>query len=218
MPVPRLLGDPAAACQNRSLSGDLVPQRPLDTAQRVDVLGLGAGAKGRRTDRPQRNVGVAAQRTLLHPHIGYTERTQQVAQHRHVRPRHLWRLGAGTLDRLRHDLDQRYPGPVVVQQRIVGAVDAAGGAAHVQRLAGVFLHVGTLDARSGSSRRQGLPQSTRRTRSARRTGRSGSSSACPDRSSSSGKAAPLGNRAVQRQPDPDGRLDRLRVHDRQRAW
>ena len=48
-------------------------------------------------------------------------------------------------DRLGDDLDQGDAGPVVVDQRVLRAVDAPGGAADVQRLAGVLLHVGALD-------------------------------------------------------------------------
>ena len=44
-----------------------------------------------------------------------------------------------------HDLDQGHAGAVVVDQRVVGAVDAARGSG-VGRLAGVLLHVGALDA------------------------------------------------------------------------
>ena len=55
------------------------------------------------------------------------------------------RLVTGHFDRLRHDLDQGNAGPVEVDERVVGAVDASGGTADVQRLAGVLLHVSTLD-------------------------------------------------------------------------
>ena len=95
---------------------------------------------------------------------------------------------AGALDRLGDDLDQRHAGPVVVEQRVVGAVDPAGGATDVQRLAGVLLHVRALDLDPVRlARRPSTSRSSPRTRSARRTARSGSSSACPGRSSSSGR-------------------------------
>ena len=54
---------------------------------------------------------------------------------------------------------ERDAGPVVVEQRVVGAVDAAGGAADVQRLAGVLLHVDALDLHAEDPRR---PTSTSR--------------------------------------------------------
>ncbi len=44
-----------------------------------------------------------------------------------------------------HDLDERHAGPVVVDEGVVGVVDATA-AADVRRLAGVFFHMGTLDA------------------------------------------------------------------------
>ena len=79
------------------------------------------------------------------------------------------------------------------------------------------LHMGTFNADSEDFAVEDYLSPPRR-RSVRRTGRSGrSSSACPDRSSSSEKTAPFGNSAVQRQPDPDGRFNRLLVHDWQRA-
>ena len=52
---------------------------------------------------------------------------------------------AGALDRLRHDLDERHTRAVVVDERMVGALDAAVGAAHMRVLAGVVLDVRALD-------------------------------------------------------------------------
>ena len=94
----------------------------------------------------QRGVDVAAQRALLHPHVGDAERADHVAQLGHVRPGDLRRPRPGAGDRLGDDLDQRDAGPVVVDQRLGGAVDPAGGAADVQGLAGVLLQVHPLDA------------------------------------------------------------------------
>ena len=58
-----------------------------------------------------------------------------------VRPRVLGGADVGTA----HDLDERHAGPVVVDERVLGAVDAPA-AAEVRRLAGVLFHVGALDA------------------------------------------------------------------------
>ena len=91
------------------------------------------------------------------------------------------------VDGLRHDLDERDAGPVVVDEGVVGAVDAAGGPADVQLLAGVLLEVHPLDRRRGIRRRPTRRRASRRCTAARRTARSGSPSACPDRSSSSGR-------------------------------
>ena len=49
------------ACSTGRLPGDLVPDRPLDRAQRVHVLGLGPGAERCVRRRPERDVRVAAQ-------------------------------------------------------------------------------------------------------------------------------------------------------------
>ena len=43
------------------------------------------------------------------------------------------------------DLHERDTGAVVVDERVVGTLDPAGGPSHVGVLAGVFLHVGALD-------------------------------------------------------------------------
>ena len=51
----------------------------------------------------------------------------------------------GTRDRLRNDLDERNTGPVVVDERIVGAMDAPRRSTGMRELAGVFLHVHALD-------------------------------------------------------------------------
>ena len=69
-----------------------------------------------------------------------------LAQLGHVGPRDLRRERARARHRLRDDLDERDAGPVVVDERMRRAVDAAGRAADVQRLAGVLLEVHALDA------------------------------------------------------------------------
>jgi hypothetical protein len=51
----------------------------------------------------------------------------------------------GAEDRLRHDLDERHTGAVVVDERVLGTLDAPGRAADVRQLAGILLHVGALD-------------------------------------------------------------------------
>ena len=154
VPVPGLLHDPLPGVEPRGVPGHLVPHRALDAAQRVDVLGLRAGAErdgvllragGVADLGAQRHVGVAAQRALLHPHVGDAEPAQDVAQRADERLGDLGGAVARPLDRLGDDLDEGDAGAVVVDQRVLGPVDAAGGAADVQRLAGVLLHVGPLD-------------------------------------------------------------------------
>ncbi len=145
--VPGLLDDLQARVQPGGLPDDLVPDRPLHRAQRVEVLGLRPGAVEcggfpRGGAWTQRHVGVAAQRALLHPDVGDGQRPAELTQ--------LVDVGAGDLGRadvrLGDDLDQRYAGPVVVDQRVGGPVDAPGGPADMQGLAGVLLHVDAGDA------------------------------------------------------------------------
>ena len=64
---------------------------------------------------------------------------------RDVRARHCGGLLPRHLDGLGDDLDQRDACAVVVDQRVIGAVDAAGGAPDVEGLSGVLLHVRALD-------------------------------------------------------------------------
>ena len=143
--VPGLLHDAPALVQERGLAQDLRPYRPLHAAQRVDVLGLGAGTP-RLAGPVQRGVHVAAQRALLHPHVGDAQAADDLAQLGDVRAGDVRREGTGTGYRPGHDLHQRDAGPVVVDQRLGRAVDPAGGTAEVQRLAGVLLQVYPLDA------------------------------------------------------------------------
>ena len=77
-----------------------------------------------RTDRPHRHVGVDAQRALLHLHVGDTDREQRGAQLLDV----TLRLFRGADVGLAHDLEQRDTGAVVVDERVVGIVDAAASA------------------------------------------------------------------------------------------
>ena len=87
-----------------------------------------------------------------------------------VRPGHLGRERADAGHRLGDDLDQRDAGPVVVHERLGRAVDAAGGAADVQRLAGVLLEVHPLDADPDRLAVDLDVERSRRRTAARRTG------------------------------------------------
>ena len=169
-----------------------------------------AGVAGREGE-----VHVAAQRALLHPYVAHAETEQQVPQLRDVR------LGdqrddlAGAEDRLGDDLDERDAGAVVVDERVVGAVDPPGRAADVQRLAGVLLHVraldvdahglrpvGTLDDDVGPALEGDRLVVLRRLEVLRHVR---VEVVLP------GEPAPLRDLAVERQPDPDRRLHRDRV-------
>ena len=66
VPQHSLLAHPAAGLDDVDLPLDLVLQRPLDVAERVDVLQLGACSQLLLPPWANRHVGVAAQRALLH--------------------------------------------------------------------------------------------------------------------------------------------------------
>ena len=132
--------------RTRGLPLDLEPDRALHRAQRVDVLGLGPGAP---RAAPGGAIEVLTSQRSEPSSIRTSETpsdAQQLAQLGDVGPGDLGGQRAGAGHRLGDHLDQRDAGPVVVDQRVVGAVDPAGGAADVQRLAGVLLEVDPLDA------------------------------------------------------------------------
>ena len=145
VPVPRLLRDRAAGREDRRLALDLVAHGPLDRAHRVDVLGLGARAELLLAARTQRDVGVAAEVAALHARLGDAQRDHDVADRLHVGLRDLGRTVLGAEDRLRDDLDERHSRAVVVDERVLGTLDAAGRAADVRELAGILFHVRALD-------------------------------------------------------------------------
>ena len=218
MPVAGFLDDRLAGVQHGGVPLDLVADGVFDGAQRVDVLGLGADAEAFAAVRAQRDVGVAADVAAFHLGVRDAEVLDDLADRGHVGLGELGRAAAGALDRLGDDLDQRHAGAVVVHQRVVRALDAAGGAAHVGQLAGVLLHVGAFDldaehravgeldvqvavVRDGLVVLGGL-EVLRGVRV---------EVVLP------GEAAGLGDLAVQRQADLDRGLDRGLVHHRQHA-
>ena len=195
----------------------LEAHRPLDGAERVDVLGLGAGAEHAAALRGQREVHVGTQVALVHPGLGDAEGHDQVAQLLHVGAGDGRSLLPRAEDRAGDDLDEGDAGAVVVDQGVVGAVDATRGPTDVRGLPGVLLHVRALDLHA-----EGLPvdldvhvpvegdglvvlaglEVLRHVRV---------EVVLP------GEAAPLGDVAVQREADADRGLDRLAVDHRHRA-
>ena len=112
-----------------------------ERAQRVEVLHLTARPELGCAASAHRDVGVDAQRALLHPAVrragGDEDRPQLVDVAAGL-------LGAADVG-LRDDLDERHAGAVVVDERVVGAVDPAAPA-DVGRLAGVLFDVGADDS------------------------------------------------------------------------
>ena len=216
VPVPGLLEHLLPRVEHGGVPGHLVAHRALDRTERVDVLGLGASAQLARAAGGKRQVHVGAQVALVHPSLGDAEREDQVAQLLHVRASHVRSLRARTEDRLRHDLDQRDAGPVVVDERVVGAVDPTAGA-HVGGLAGVLLHVCALDLDAdGLAAHLHIHEALERDRLVVLAGlevlRHVRVEVVLPR-----EPAPLRDLAVERQPDPDRRLHGLAVDDRHRA-
>jgi hypothetical protein len=168
--VPGLLDHPAAAVEHVGLPA--ISYRIARSTERSELTFF-VSLRVPQTPEPageSETLTSAAQRALLHPHVADAERAQQLAQLGHVRPADLGGERPGAGDRLGDDLDQRDAGPVVVDQRVVGAVDPAGGAADVQRLAGVLLQVHPLDLHPHGPAVDGHVEVAVRCRAARRTG------------------------------------------------
>ncbi len=131
----RLLHDLAAALDQLDLARDLVVDRLLDEAERVQVLDLGARAELRLALRAHRDVRVAAERAFLHVAVADLEVAHERVDLLHVRDGFLGRAHVG----LRDDLEQRRAGAVQVDAREPVEV-------LVQRLARVLLEVRARDA------------------------------------------------------------------------
>src|SRR5215472_4321263 len=218
MEVPRLLDHPSAGVEDGSLPRYLRTHRPLHRAQRVHVLRLGPGSPLTAPPDGEGRVHVAAQRALFHPHIGDAERAEHVAQLGNVRASDLRCAEAGAGHRLGDDLHQRDAGPVVVDERVLGALDTAGSAAYVQRLAGVLLQVHPLDA---DPDRLAADEHIQVAVGAQRLVVLGDLEVLRHVRVEvvlPGEPAPARDRAVQSEPDLDRVLDGQLVHHRQRAW
>src|SRR6266536_4172504 len=141
VPVPGLLDERPAGLQDFDLAGRLVAQRTLHRPDRVEVLDLDLRAELGGTGGPDADVRVAPHWPLLHAHVADAQCLQGRAQLGDVRP---GLLRAADV-RLAHDLDERNPRPVVVDQRVLCAGDAPG-LAGVRGLPRVLLHVDAGDA------------------------------------------------------------------------
>jgi hypothetical protein len=134
-----------AGLQQVDLTAGLVLDGPAERTERVEVLDLAALAELGVADPAHRHVGVDPQRALLHLGVGGAGGEQDGPQ--------LVDVGLGLLGMTdvgaTHDLDQRHAGAVVVDEGVVGAVDAAA-ATGVAVLAGVLLDVGPFDADAGA--------------------------------------------------------------------
>ena len=141
VPVPGLLPDGVARLEQVDLTAGLVLDGPAQGAQRVEVLDLTALAELGVADAAHAHVGIDPQRALLHLGVRGAGGQEDGAE--------LVDVGLGLLRVANvgatHDLDQGDAGAVVVDERVVGPVDAAA-ATGMGVLAGVLLDVGPLDA------------------------------------------------------------------------
>src|SRR5262249_26090908 len=87
------------------------------------------------------DVGVDAQRSLLHLRVRHAELHDRLPQKLQESLRLLGRANV----RRRDDLDQRRAAAIEVDERVRGAADAPGVAADMERLRGVLLEMRTYD-------------------------------------------------------------------------
>ncbi len=132
----------AARLPDRDLPRDLRLDPPGDVGERVHVLDLAAGAELVRPCRAHGDVGVHAERPLLHLRVRDAELDDRLPQEL----QEALRLLRGVDVRRRDDLDERRPAAVVVDERVVGPADAPGAAADVDVLGRVLLEVRAHDS------------------------------------------------------------------------
>ncbi len=117
----RLLLDALAAREELDLALRLVLDGARERSHGVEVLDLAARAELLVTGAPHGHVGVDAHRALFHLRVAHAGGQQDVAQLTHI----LLRLLGAAQIRTAHDLDERDAGAVVVDEGVVGAVDAS---------------------------------------------------------------------------------------------
>ena len=139
------MGDAATTGKNVRLALNLVANSALDRTKRVHVLGFGARAQLLGSVAAQRNVCVATHVAALHASVRNAQGLHNFTDAAHIRCRQLRRLCTRAKHRLGDDFDQRNTGTVVVNQRILGTVDATGVATDVSQLASILFHVSALD-------------------------------------------------------------------------
>ena len=132
---PGLLDHRAAVLDEFDLAAHLEVDGALQEAEGVQVLDLAAGAEGLLAERSDRDIGVTAERPLLHVAVADAQPDHQGMQ----RPGIGHRLARGAHVGLAHDLEQRCAGAVQVDARHAVKV-------LVQRLAGVLLEMGAGEA------------------------------------------------------------------------
>src|SRR4051794_17624230 len=215
--VAGLLHDALAGFESRTLSLHLVADGALHTPKRVDVLRLRAGAELLTPFGHEREVDVAAQAALLHPYVGNPQSAEEVPQLGDVGACDSGGAVAGAGHGPRDDLDERDAGAVVVHQRVRSTVDPSGRSADVEGLPGVLLEMHALDLHAvGLSLQLDVEVAVDAERLVvlrdlvvlRHVG---------IEVVLAGEPAPRRDAAVEREPDPDGVVDRLLVRHRKAA-
>ena len=128
--------------QTATCRADLGVDAAGDVVERVHVLDLASRAQLVGAERPDRDVRVDAERSLLHLGVRDAELDDRLAQEL----KEALRLVGGVDVGSGHDLEQRRTAAVVVDERVLGAADATRLPTHVHRLCRVFLQMGPHDS------------------------------------------------------------------------
>src|SRR5580700_3169665 len=125
-PAPRFLNKGASGVEHAALPLDLRLERVLHCAERVHVLDLDLDAKLLGTARTQRDVGVAAERSLLEVAVVDADVHQDLPQAHQVLARRLRRAQVRFTD----NLHQRHTATIEVDQGRRGALEHVAGVMH----------------------------------------------------------------------------------------
>ena len=131
----------AAGLPYADLARDLRLDPSRHEVERVHVLELGARPQLARARRPDGDVRVDAQSAFLHLRVRDPELDDRLAQ----QLQEALRVLGGAEVRLRHDLDERSPAAVEVDEGVVGAADPPGASPDVDGLRGVLLEMRAHD-------------------------------------------------------------------------
>ena len=209
VPTHRHLADRAAGSQQRGLALDLVRQRQLDRAERVQVLDLDLGTGHFAAREPQRDVGFAAHGPLVHVAARHVQVAQEHLQFVQVSPRLLRRADVGLGD----DLDQGQARAIEIQEAVVSGVGKPGRVL-------LQVHPPDADTLHATARAVGIVDldPTIAAEGQLVHGDLVSLGQVGVKVVLAGKGRCLCNMAVEGQPDQDRLLHRPAVGDRQRPW
>ncbi len=136
-----LLPHLAARLPDLDLARDLRVDPARDEGEGVHVLELGTRPELARAGRANGDVGIDAQRPLLHLGVRDPELDDRLAEKLQEPLRLLRGVDVGRRD----DLDERCASAVEVDERVVGSSDPPGASTHVHGLRRILLEVRTDD-------------------------------------------------------------------------